>query len=51
MKIDQFVSYYKRTNFAKKFYKIPQVPGPFVFTKNLAQPVLENEIFETSYLY
>ena len=51
MKIDQFMSYYKRKYFVKKFYKIPQVPGPFVFTKNLAQPLLENEIFETSYLY
>ena len=26
------------------------VPGPFVFAKNLAQPLLENEIFEASYL-
>ena len=51
MKIDQFMSYYKRKNFVKKVYKIPQVPGPFVFTKNLAQPLLENEIFEASYLY
>ena len=51
MKIDQFMSYYKRTNFAKKFYKILQVPGPFVFTKNLAQPLLENEIFEARCLY
>ena len=30
---------------------ISKVPGPFVFTKNLAQPLLENEIFEASYLY
>ena len=37
MKIDQFMSYYKRKKFVKKFYKIPQVPGPFVFTKNLVQ--------------
>ena len=51
MKIDQFMSYYKRKKFVKKFYKIPQVPGPFVFTKNLVQPPLENEIFEASYLY
>ena len=28
---------------------ILKVPGPFVFTKNLAQPLLENEIFEASY--
>ena len=27
------------------------VPGPFVFAKTLAQPLLENEIFEGSYLY
>ena len=51
MKIDQFMSYYKKKNFVKKSYKIPQVPGPFVFTKNLAQPLLKNEIFEASYLF
>ena len=51
MKFDQFMSYYKRKTFVKKFYKISQVPGPFVFIKNLAQPLLENEIFEASYLY
>ena len=27
------------------------VPGLFVFAKNLAQPLLENEIFEAIYLY
>ena len=27
-----------------------RVPGPFMFAKNQAQPLLENEIFE-SYLY
>ena len=26
------------------------VPGPFVVTKNEALPLLENEIFDTSYL-
>ena len=50
MKFDQFMSYYKK-KIVQKFYKILQVPGPFVFTKNLAQPPLENEIFEASYLY
>ena len=45
------MSYYERKKFAKKFYKISQVPGPFAFTKNLAQTLLENEIFEASYLY
>ena len=29
---------------------ISKVCGPFLFTKNLAQPLLENEIFEASYL-
>ena len=51
MKIDQFMSYYKKKNFVKKSYKIPQVPGSFVFTKNLAQSLLKNEIFEASYLF
>ena len=51
MKFDQFMSYYERENFVKKIYKISQVPGPFVFTKNLAQPLLENEIFEARCLY
>ena len=27
------------------------VPGSFVLAKNLAQPLLENETFEASYLY
>ena len=27
------------------------VSGPFVFAKNYAQPLLENEIFDASYLY
>ena len=27
------------------------VPGPFVFSKNQAQFLLENETFEVSYLY
>ena len=53
MKSGQFMSYYKRK---KKLSKnstktaISKVPGPFVFTKNLAQLLLENEIFEASYL-
>ena len=38
---------------SKNFTKtaISKVPGPFVFTKNLAQPLLENEIFEARCLY
>ena len=27
------------------------VPGPLVFLKNQTQPLLENEIYEASYLY
>ena len=27
------------------------VPGPFEFAKNYAQPLLENETFQASYLY
>ena len=49
MKFGQFMSYCKRKNSTKT--AISKVPGPFVFTENLAQPLLENEIFEASYLY
>ena len=37
MKFGQYISYYKRNNFIKKFYKTTTwklVPGPFVFAKN-----------------
>ena len=39
MKFDQFMSYYKRKNFIKKFYKncgLKLVLGPFVIAKNEA---------------
>ena len=48
MKFGQFMTYYKRKNATKKFYKnsgLKLVPGPFVFAKNQAQLLLENEIF------
>ena len=51
MKFDQFISYYKRKNFIKKIATWKLVPGPFTFAKNEAQTLLENEIFEASYLY
>ena len=61
MKFGQFMSYYKNKNKnkqKKKFLKIfaktsnwKLVPGLLVFAKNLAQPLLENEIFEVSYLH
>ena len=46
------MSYDKRKNLSKNSTKtaITKVPGPFVFTKNLAQSLLENQIFEASYL-
>ena len=51
MKFDQFISYYKRKNFIKKIATWKLVPGPFMFAKNEAQTLLENEIFEASYLH
>ena len=53
MKSGQFMSYYRRKIFMKKFYKnscLKTVPGPFVFAKNEAKLLLENEIFEASWL-
>ena len=46
--------YYKRKKVAKFFAKTATwklVPGPFVYAKNQGQPLLENEVFEGSYLY
>ena len=43
----------KEENLSKSFAEYVTwklVPGPFVFAKNWAQPLLENEIFEASYL-
>ena len=54
MTFGQFMSYYKRKISSKNSAKTSAwklVPGPFVFAKNLAQLLLENEIFEASYLY
>ena len=48
------MSYSKRNNFIKKFYKNCSkklVPGPFLLGQNQAQPLFENEIFEGIYLY
>ena len=54
MKFGQFMSYYKRKKLSKHFAKTATwklVPGPFVFTKDKAKPLLENEIYEASYLH
>ena len=54
MKFDKFMSYYKRKNFIIKCYKnfgLKTSPRSFVFAKFYAQPLLENGIFEASYLY
>ena len=45
-KFGQFMSYYKLKKVSKIFAKTAQwklVPSPFVFPKNYAQPLLENE--------
>ena len=55
MKFGQFRSHYKKKKIHQKISAETAtqklVPGPFVFTKNEAQSLLENEIFEGSYLY
>ena len=54
MKFDQFMSYHKRKDLFKKSRKTATWkldPGPFEFAKNWAQPLLENEFFEASYLH
>ena len=54
MKFGKSMPHYKTKNFIKKLYRIYSlklVPGPFVFAKNQAQLPLENECFETTYLY
>ena len=54
MKFGQFIQYYNRKKNVKKIAKTATwklVPGPFVFSKNEAQSLLDNEIFEASYLY
>ena len=54
MKLDQLMSYHKRKDLSKKSTKTAAwklVPGPFEFAKNYAQPLLENEFFEASYLH
>ena len=54
MKVGQFMSYSKRNNFTKKFYKnctLKPSLRPFGVCKELRQPLLENEIFEAIYLY
>ena len=52
MKFGQLMSYCKRKKFINKFYKNYDLKSfrP-VFTKNLVPSLLENEIFEASYLY
>ena len=54
MKFGEFMSYYKGKVSSKNVTKTAAwklVPGPFVFAKNEAQPLLANEVFEASYLY
>ena len=51
MKFGQFISYCKKKKKKKNYQKIVQKLHLFVFVKNLAQAVLENEIFEASYLF
>ena len=53
MKFGQFISYYKR-KLSKKSTETATwklVPDPFLFAKNEAQPLVENEIFEASCQY
>ena len=50
MKFDQFTSYYeKKSKNSTKTVTWKLVTRPFVFAKNKAQPLLENETFEVSY--
>ena len=54
MKFDQFCHITKEEKLSKHFAKTATwklVLGSFVLTKNEAQPLLENLIFEVSYLY
>ena len=55
MKFGQFMSYYKRKNFIKQFRKncdLKTSSKPFCVCKELiAEPLLENEIFEESYFF
>ena len=52
MKFGQFISYCKKKKKKKKKNKKNLKKNQlFVFVKNLAQAVLENEIFEASYLF
>ena len=45
MKFGHYIILHKK-NFMKKLHKNRnQVPGSFVFAKNYAQPLLENEVF------
>ena len=50
----QFISCYKRKTFTKKFYKkygLEISSRPFRVIKNQTQPLVENEVFETSWSY
>ena len=54
MKFGQFMSYYKKKSSSKNYTKIAAwklEPEFFVFARNYAQLLLENDIFEASYLY
>ena len=56
MKFGQFMWYCKRKKISKNSTKIATwklVPGPFVFAKNEAQPLLENEklLKQATYTY
>ena len=53
MKSGQFMSYYKRKKICQKILQELQSQkfhALLCLQKNLAQPLLENEIFEASYL-
>ena len=53
MKFSQFMTNYKRKYFIQKIHKfrdLKLVPGPFVFAKNEALPLLKNGVFQASYL-
>ena len=54
MKFGQFMLYYKRKNFIKKFhqnYGLESSSRPFCVCKELSTTSIGKEIFEVSYLY
>ena len=54
MKFSQFMSYFKRNNFIKRFYKkcgLETSSRPIFVCKELTKNLLENKIFGAIYLY